>query len=230
MLKGSNLFHVKHSDDLPQVSLFQDFLKQWDLSLPQEKLDKLFAFCDAVVEHNKITNLVSANDSKKLLTRHIADSLMPYIYGMKQNLIPKKGEWADMGSGAGFPVIPLCICIPHLQFFAVEPRKKRCLFLRSIQEQLDLSNLQIIEDTFEKSDFREVDLISCRALGSLEEDYQRAKPALASGGSFITLKSWNSLQPLRDSKSPLLKKAHLLEYTLPQEAQQYVLVHLRSHG
>jgi 16S rRNA (guanine527-N7)-methyltransferase len=221
---------VKHYHDLNQEQLFLEFLNAWNLSLDDSKLSKLFSFCDCVIEHNRITNLVSANDSKKLLTRHIADSLIPLIFLKSKEILPDQGEWADMGSGAGFPVIPLAICLPRIKFFAVEPRKKRCVFLRSIANDLQLNNFEVVEDTFEKSDFRDVDIISCRALGSLEDDYERALPALSKNGSFITLKSWNSLQSLRDAQAPILSHSDLFQYTLPQEIQQYVLVHLRSHG
>lgn len=224
------MFHVKHYSDPQQEQLFREFLKQWNLELQDSTIDNLFSFCDSVVEHNKITNLVSANDSKKLLTRHIADSLIPMAYLNREGLLPKQGEWADMGSGAGFPVVPLAIAMPQLKFYAVEPRKKRCEFLRSVVQTLQLSNLEIVESTFEKSDFYDLDFISCRALGSLEDDFKRAIPGLKKNGSFLTLKSWNSLLPMQEAKHPLLSKAKLIDYSLPQEVQNYVLVHLRSHG
>lgn len=224
------MFHVKHYFDAEQEKLFDGFLEQKNLNLTSEQKEKLYLFSEGVIAHNQITNLVSSNDAKKLLSRHIADSLIPLAYMQEAGILPSQGEWADMGAGAGFPCIPLCICLPQVQFYAVEPRKKRCEFLRSIQSELDLKNLTVVEDTFEKSDFYDLNVISCRALGSLEEDYKRAQAALASNGSFLTLKSRNSLVPMIEGKHPLLKKAKLYDYMLPQESQQYVLVHLRSHG
>ena len=220
---------MKHYFDHQQESLFLDFLNQWKCSLSPEQLGLLYSFSEEVIAYNQITNLVSENDSKKLLTRHIADSLIPYLY-LNQEGISLEGEWADMGSGAGFPVIPLSIVMPQIQFYAVEPRKKRCVFLRMIQEKLSLTNLEIVENTFEKSDFYDLQFTSCRALGSLEDDYKRAIPSLIQTGSFITLKSWNSLEPLRTLHSPLLQQSKQMEYQLPEETQQYVLVHLRKNG
>lgn len=219
------MFHVKHYHDAEQEQLFLSFLQENGLTLPDFQLEKLFQFSELVLEHNKITNLVSPKDSLKLLSRHIADSLIPLIFLKKNDLLKSSGEWADMGSGAGFPVFPLAICIPELEFYAVEPRKKRCVFLREAVEATGIKNLRIIEDSFENSYFSALDYISCRALGSLEDDFSRAKDSLSKSGSFLTLKSVQSIM-----ESSLGKKAEKMEYSLPNESQNYVLVHLRKHG
>jgi 16S rRNA (guanine527-N7)-methyltransferase len=87
---------------------------------------KIQKFCELIIEANKTTNLVSKNDEQKLLTRHVEDSLMfATLPSLDSQLSTSNLQWADIGSGAGFPVVPLCLEFPHIKFYATESRKKR---------------------------------------------------------------------------------------------------------
>jgi len=131
-------------------------------------------------------------------------------------------KWADIGSGAGFPVIPLCLYLPRVKFYAIEPRKKRCEFLYSVKQKLNLQNLEIIQGKAESSGLKNMDFVSCRAVGSLEEDFERAKKILKNGGSFLTVKSKRIIDEAKNDK--LLKRAKVWNYRLPQEEMEYVFV------
>jgi 16S rRNA (guanine527-N7)-methyltransferase len=187
-------------------------------------MEALEQFCALVLEGNKTQNLVSKNDAAKLWTRHIEDSLtFLKAYQEWHGPLDESGEWLDMGSGAGFPVIPLALSLPAWQFYAVEPRKKRCDFLWHVKTTLKLSNLKIIEDKVENSDFDPVQVVSCRALGSIEEDWARAKELLAPGGWFITAKSVASLEPTRIYRKDFYAQLKLFPYQLQNEEQNYVM-------
>lgn len=226
---NSKLFHVKHFQDAQQEQLFLDFLKAQNLELPESSIGLLFQYAECVLKGNEFTNLISKNDAGKFLTRHIADSLMPYINMEKilgeslQSFIAKKNgnvKWADMGAGGGCPVFPLAIAMPEIQFYAVEPRNKRVQFMQQTKEALGLKNLEVVGKRFETAGLINLDFISCRALSTFENDWERAKFNLKRGGCFVTLKSLETIAHL--ASDPLV---HITEYKLPLEERQYALVH-----
>ena len=199
-------------------------------------MDKLYDFADLVVETKQFGNLISAKDSEKFLSRHIADSLVPYIYilderrktkderGALSSIVYQRSDlsskkWADMGAGAGCPVFPLAIAMPEVQFYAVEPRHMRVEFMNYAKEKLGLKNLTVVGKRFETSGLTDLDFISCRALSTFENDWERAQPALKKGGLFMTLKSLNSISHLENDPA-----VNIWKYKLPNEEQDYALV------
>lgn len=201
-----------------QEQLLKIFLEKNKVVLSESVYEKLLQYADLVIEGNEETNLISKNDAPKFLSRHIADSLVPYIILSKEGKLSQNMKWADMGSGAGCPVIPMAIVCPDIQFFAVEPRKRRVLFLESVQQKLNLKNLKVIGKRFETSEITGCDIISCRALSTFENDWERCRHALKHSGIFATLKSLEHVKDLRGTPD-----TEIIEYTLPEEPQQYAL-------
>jgi len=115
---------MNYRENIEQQNLLNQFLTEHGVQLSEETLGKLYDFADLVVETKQFGNLISAKDSEKFLSRHIADSLIPYIYIGNRcqgagnsnnfpeacNLKPETSiKWADMGAGAGCPIFPLAI-------------------------------------------------------------------------------------------------------------------------
>jgi len=214
---------MKYSENEEQKKILNQFLADHNVELSAETLDKLYKFADLVVETKEYGNLISEKDSQKFLSRHIADSLVPYIY-IGKNLEPRTSDlgpfrWADMGAGAGCPSFPLAIVMPEVQFFAVEPRNKRVQFMNFAKDQLHLDNMTVIGKRFETSGLAYLDFVSCRALSTFENDWERGQPGLARGGKFVTLKSYNNIVHLENDPA-----VHIYKYALPQEEQEYALV------
>ena len=216
---------MSYKTNIEQQNLLDQFLKGHGVQLSEETLGKLYDFADLVVETKQFGNLISAKDSEKFLSRHIADSLVPYIYIVKELKIPASAgmtvgkKWADMGAGAGCPVFPLAIAMPEIQFYAVEPRHMRVEFMNYAKEKLGLKNLTVVGKRFETSGLTDLDFISCRALSTFENDWERAQPALKKGGLFVTLKSFNSISHLENDPA-----VNIWKYKLPNEEQDYALV------
>ena len=222
---------MDYRTNIEQQNLLNQFLGEHGVKLPEETLGKLYDFANLVVNTKEFGNLISAKDSEKFLSRHIADSLVPYLYigkeipaGVYPGLRSEAGmttrmTWADMGAGAGCPVFPLAIVMPEVQFYAVEPRHMRVNFMQMVKEKLHLDNLTVVGKRFETSELSNLDFVSCRALSTFENDWERAQPALKKGGTFLTLKSFNNVVHLENDPAVILHK-----YTLPQEEQVYALV------
>lgn len=224
---------LSYRNNIEQQNLLNQFLRENGVELPGETLGKLYDYADLVVETKQFGNLISAKDSEKFLSRHIADSLVPYLVMSHELSVVGKNEyknpllktqnsklkWADMGAGAGCPVFPLAIVMPQVQFYAVEPRNMRVQFMQMAKEKLGLKNLTVVGKRFETSGLTDLDFISCRALSTFENDWERARPALKKGGMFLTLKSYNNVAQLESDPAIILHK-----YTLPNEEQVYALV------
>ena len=95
----------------------------------------------------------------------------------------------------------------------------RVQFMNYAKEKLQLTNLTVVGKRFETSGLSNLDFISCRALSTFENDWERAKPGIKKGGLFLTLKSFNNVVHLESDPAVILHK-----YTLPQEEQVYALV------
>ena len=224
---------LSYRNNIEQQNLLNQFLRENGVELPGETLGKLYDYADLVVETKQFGNLISAKDSEKFLSRHIADSLVPYLVMSHELSVVGKNEyknpllktqnselkWADMGAGAGCPVFPLAIVMPQVQFYAVEPRNMRVQFMQMAKEKLGLKNLTVVGKRFETSGLTDLDFISCRALSTFENDWERARPALKKGGMFLTLKGYNNVAQLESDPAIILHK-----YTLPNEEQVYALV------
>ena len=225
MLVSQPEIRLSYRDNIDQQKLLAAFLAEHDVQLSEETLGKLYDFADLVVETKQFGNLISAKDSEKFLSRHIADSLVPYIYIVKEMdaLAPaelrRDDRWADMGAGAGCPVFPLAIAMPEIQFYAVEPRHMRVEFMNFVKEKLHLTNMTVVGKRFETSGLTDLDFISCRALSTFENDWERAEHALKKGGHFLTLKSLNSISHLENDPA-----VNIWKYSLPNEEQDYALV------
>ena len=225
MLVSQPEIRLSYRNNIDQQKLLAAFLAEHGVQLSEETLGKLYDFADLVVETKQFGNLISAKDSEKFLSRHIADSLVPYIYIVKEMdaLAPaelrRDDRWADMGAGAGCPVFPLAIAMPEIQFYAVEPRHMRVEFMNFVKEKLHLTNMTVVGKRFETSGLTDLDFISCRALSTFENDWERAEHALKKGGRFLTLKSLNSISHLENDPA-----VNIWKYSLPNEEQDYALV------
>lgn len=231
--------NLNYKTNKAQQNLLNQFLAEHGVQLSEETLDKLYQFADLVVDTKEFGNLISAKDSEKFLSRHIDDSLVPFVFlgklldpstlpnGSAQDdtipnselRTPNSLRWADMGAGAGCPVFPLAIAMPNVQFYAVEPRHMRVNFMQMVKEKLHLDNLTVVGKRFETSGLTDLDFISCRALSTFENDWERAQVGLKKGGTFVTLKSYNNIVHLENDP-----KVHIQKYELPEEEQVYALV------
>lgn len=151
-------------------------------------MSKLDQYADLLLQWNKTHNLSGALDRKKV-QENIADSLRPLSF------IAPFNSAIDIGSGAGFPAIPLAIQNPQSVFFLTEPRKKRASFLEILRVELGLKNLTLFPCTIQEAKIpHEVELIISRAVGSVEFLISVSSRFLLPNGAFLFYKGSKILQ------------------------------------
>ena len=106
------------------------------MHLIEENKNKFEIYCNFLIEENKKYNLTSITNPTEIMIKHFEDSIAMYNYINLENVT----TLCDVGSGAGFPAIPLKICFPHLKVTIIEPTLKRIKFLEMLIEKLELKN------------------------------------------------------------------------------------------
>jgi len=112
------------------------------IDLPEGALVKFKDYKELLKKWGKRVNLTSLLEDKEIEEKHFFDSLLG-LKAFERAGIELKGRICDVGSGAGFPGIPLAIVKPDLEFLLVEPRKKRAVFLEEVKRRLSLSNVKV---------------------------------------------------------------------------------------
>jgi len=152
------------------------------LELEEAQLAKLVAHLDLLDDWNSRMNLTAIRDRPSQLTKHLLDSLtvLPYLQGERI---------ADVGSGAGFPGIPLAIVEPHRHFTLIESTGKKCRFLEHVREALELKNVEVAQARAEsyKPEVR-FDTVIARAVGPVADLVKVAGPLVVGGGRLLAMK------------------------------------------
>jgi len=169
-----------------------------DLHLSAEQLRQLVAHWDLVIRWNRKINLTAITDPRRAAYLHYRDSLeaLPFVKGP---------EVADIGSGAGYPGIPLAVALPEVRFTLVEPRRKRASFLRTVIAELGLKNTGVFCGRSTDTPPRLFSTLTSRATFSDPKDLAALTPWLSDDGIVIAFRN-----------------APLADYT-PQDAHEYAV-------
>ncbi len=148
---------------------------------------KLSAFCDYLLEQNELFNLTAIKTTEGAALLHFADSLTLCSY------IPENAKVLDIGSGAGFPAIPLAVARPDVTVTALDSTGKRIDFINRAAQMLNLPNLTAIcarAEDVTGSKFKEsFDIVTARAVATFPILLELCIPAVKVGGSFVAMKS-----------------------------------------
>jgi len=164
---------------------FNEFVRRWNLS--EIQILQFERYIHLIEEWNQKTRLVSKNDTCKIVSKHLNESLLFY----RPEHLNFSKPVLDLGSGAGFPGIPLKIYLPFLKLTLVESRRMKSLFLQEVVDAVKLNNVEVIGDRVEKLVCEKKNtfgLIVARAVAELRTLWQWSEPLLAKGGILATLK------------------------------------------
>ena len=177
---------------------FQEALSQYNITLSEQQLNQLETYFHMLVEWNEKMNLTSITDEEGIYMKHFYDSLVPSFD------IEIKGSLCDVGSGAGFPSIPLKIMYPDLKVTIIETLGKRVTFLNELAKTLGIEINAIHARAEECSDLRETfDFVTARAVANMPLLCELCIPLVRVGGKFIVMKGLSGKEELNDSKKAL---------------------------
>lgn len=165
-------------------------LKELELELNETQLQQFERYYELLVEWNKVMNLTAITEYEEVYEKHFLDSLAI----VKVEDINKVESIIDIGTGAGFPGIPLKIAFPHLKVVLLDSLNKRINFLNTVIEELGLENVETLhgraEDYAKKAEYREqADLCLSRAVANLSTLSEYCLPYVKVDGKFIPYKS-----------------------------------------
>jgi len=205
------------------MTILLDGARALALDLDEAQLARLVTHLDLLDEWNSRMNLTAIRDRPSQLTKHLLDSLtvLPYLQGPRI---------ADVGSGAGFPGIPLAIVEPHRHFSLIESTGKKCRFLEHVRDTLQLANVEVVQARAEsyKPDVR-FDTVIARAVGPIADLVKVAGGLVVGGGRLLAMKGRFPQDELAVKLSGW-KVAAVHPLTVPGLAEERHLVELcRSH-
>ena len=194
------------------------------IKLPEESLEKFCRYFEFLEEKNKVMNLTAITDPDEVYEKHFLDSALiaPYL---------KAGDkLADVGSGAGFPGLPLAILRDDIQVTLIEPTAKRCQFLSDVIQKLGLTNVWVVNDRAENLPCtrENYDVVTARAVAPLPVLLELCVPLVKVGGLMIAMKGQKALEELEEAKTAI-KLLHLSlissePVNLPNAGLRYNLV------
>lgn len=167
-------------------------LSKEKFNLSERQISQLDIYYDLLIQKNKVMNLTAITDAEGVAIKHFYDSLTPLIYSS----IDEGSTVVDVGTGAGFPSIPLLIARPDLKLTMMDSLNKRLLFLVEVCEQLDIDASIVhsrAEDAGNNKLYREkFDYAISRAVATLPVLCEYCLPLVKLSGKFIAMKGSNA--------------------------------------
>lgn len=188
--------------------LFGSFIRdlaEWNLEPSDRQLEQFALYFDRMIETNEVMNLTAITEFEEVLKKHFLDSLS---LSRETNLAEKNYSIIDIGTGAGFPGIPLKIMFPNLKITLLDSLNKRVGFLARVIEELELKDIEAVhgraEDYAKVKNYREqYDYCVSRAVANLSSLSELCLPFVKVGGYFVPYKSEKSGEEIPAAENAL---------------------------
>ena len=184
-----------------------------------EQIDKFHKYMNLLIEWNKKMNLTAIIEPSEIILKHFIDSITILKEIKDQEMV------VDVGTGAGFPGIPLSIMNPTLKITLVDSLNKRLIFLQEVINELDLKNVELVharaEEFGRNKKYREkFDVATSRAVANLATLSEYLLPLVKINGKAISMKAGNASQEIEDAKKAIKTLGgninNIEEFNLPQ--------------
>ena len=207
-----------------------EVVKKIDIELSDHQLEQFQKYYELLVEWNKVMNLTAIIEKEDVIIKHFADSLLLAKY----KKLDESLSVIDVGTGAGFPGIPLKIYNNTLNVTLLDSLNKRTVFLKEVIEKLNLKNIEVIhgraEDYAKIDKYREnYDYAISRAVAPLNILLEYLSPYVKIGGNVIAMKGSNAEEEIKNSNNALkVLKCKIIESSkinLPENAgERYIIL------
>lgn len=181
---------------------FEEMQKKLDTKLNVEQLEKFYKYMGLLIEWNEKMNLTAITEPNEIILKHFVDSLT-ILKDISDN-----SKVVDVGTGAGFPGIPLSIANESLKITLVDSLNKRLIFLQEVIEKLELKNVEIIhsraEDFGQNKKYREsFDIATSRAVANLSTLSEYLIPLVKINGKCICMKASDVEEEINQAKNAI---------------------------
>lgn len=205
---------------------FNQLLANININLSEYQLKQFHDYFEFLVSYNEKVNLTAITEETEVYIKHFYDSL---LLAKSINLNEVK-TLCDVGSGAGFPSIPLKIAFPHLKITIIDALDKRLVFLKELSKLLNLDNIELVHsraEDYAKAHREVFDVVTARAVARENILNELCIPLTKVGGHFISMKGKNADEELNEGRSLEILKGKIVDrkdYYLPEEESKRVLV------
>lgn len=185
------------------------------ITISEEQAEKYVKLCDFMVEYNKNVNLTAITEFEDVVMKHFVDSVLPFtMVGIEQG-----ASFIDVGTGAGFPSLPLLIYRPDLEGTLCDSLQKRCTYLERVCTELGIK-AEVIHARSEelgRKQREKYDFSTARAVAAMPVLMEYCLPFVKVGGRFIALKSVNEDIKPAENAAKLLggSSPEVIDYKLP---------------
>lgn len=209
-------------------TLLTEKCKDFGIEITAEVANKLDIYADFLVEYNQNVNLTAITDPEGIAIKHFADSLVPFAEIEHKDL-----SIIDVGTGAGFPSVPLKTYDESIKLTLLDSLNKRIVFLQKLCEKIGLKEVNFVhgraEEVGRKPEFREkYDLATARAVASLRELAEYCLPFVKVGGFFVSLKGGDCEAEVDEAKNAIKllggRIVDVKKYKLSDDASRSVII------
>lgn len=199
-----------------------EWSQRFGLNLTEFHILRLNFFLCELNEWNEKINLTGPSSETRIFRELLLDSLIPCPF------LPEEGALLDVGSGAGFPAIPIKICKPRLRVHLLEPNRRKCSFLKQVIRVTGLNDIDVLRARIEQGEGLLLpggyQVITARAFMPMAQMLARCGPHLAEGGLIVLFVGKNAEELLADCRETLEAQAcrvlRVIPYTLPGKGSQ----------
>lgn len=201
---------------------------EFGVEITETTAQKLDTYAEFLVEYNENVNLTAITDPEGIAIKHFADSLVPFAEIEHGGL-----SVIDVGTGAGFPSVPLKAHDESIKLTLLDSLNKRIVFLQKLCEKLGLKDVKFVhgraEEVGRKPEFREkYDIATARAVASLRELSEYCLPFVKVGGIFVSLKGGDCESEVDEEKNAIkLLGGRIIDvkkYRLSDDASRSVII------
>ena len=203
---------------------FQDILQQQagqlKISLTAEMLEQMSRFCETLLSWNQKMHLVSKKDARPdRIARQVVDSLL-LLHHFE---IPTNSKVLDLGSGAGFPAIPIKLARPDLEMVLTESTLKKCDYLQNLLNELNLEKVSVFPDrarNLPRKCHSHFNYVTAKASGILKEVWPEIYPFLKRKGLLLTYKGKRAQEEIGQAEKIFKELPGRIERIIPIEIKE----------